>query len=141
MVAALPETLHHDYDQPKTRKAILRRREKRDAVLQRKNRLVGVRFGKLVVVRRYAGCTPGDTIQSVLWECRCDCGEEHVVYTCNLTSGNTKSCGTCPRDFTPEHRAKLRKPKSPEHRAKLSAARKAAWARIKWQSLSSPERM
>lgn len=27
------------------------------------------------------------------WHCRCSCGTEKDVYTSNLTSGKTKSCG------------------------------------------------
>lgn len=28
-----------------------------------------------------------------LWHCRCDCGDERIVYQSNLTGGHTKSCG------------------------------------------------
>lgn len=51
--------------------------------------LTGKRFGKLVVIeldhieRRYGA----------LWKCRCDCGNETVVRSNDLRTGNTKSCG------------------------------------------------
>lgn len=51
--------------------------------------LTGQRFGKLEVIRptndRLAG--------SVIWECKCDCGNTCLVSTVNLRSGRTKSCG------------------------------------------------
>ena len=48
----------------------------------------GVRFGKLVALRR-------ETTSAGLggYLCRCDCGKEVVVRTGLLVSGNTKSCG------------------------------------------------
>jgi len=53
-----------------------------------RNNLLGMRFGKLVVEsfdRVYN--------HSVMWRCRCDCGNEVVVYGKYLTNGDTKSCG------------------------------------------------
>lgn len=52
--------------------------------------LIGRRFGKLVVVEKLPersknGC--------VLWKCKCDCGNDHIVMTQNLTHANTQSCG------------------------------------------------
>lgn len=57
--------------------------------------LVGRRFGRLLVIealseRSKNGC--------VLWRCKCDCGNEHIVMTQNLTNGNTQSCG-CIRKY------------------------------------------
>ena len=51
--------------------------------------LTGHRFGKLTVVeptdqRRY---------RSVVWRCKCDCGNEKLVASSSLLSGDTKSCG------------------------------------------------
>ena len=56
----------------------------------KKANLVGQHFGKLEVVE-YAGTHRGNSI----WKCKCECGNETVVPTNNLTSGNTKSCGKC----------------------------------------------
>ena len=46
-------------------------------------------FGKLVVLEQ-AG---RDKLKKVLWRCRCDCGNETVVVSGSLVTGNTTSCG------------------------------------------------
>lgn len=73
-----------------------RRREARKREQVQRDRLVGKRFGMLVVLRRYAG---------EYWDCRCDCGRETTVLGYNLALGRTKSCWH--HKFSPEHRAKL----------------------------------
>lgn len=50
--------------------------------------LAGRRFGRLVAQERDGGS----------WRCLCDCGNELIVKTGNLSSGNTKSCGCHRRD-------------------------------------------
>lgn len=53
--------------------------------------MIGREFTRLKVMR--------DTGQRqssgrhVVWECECQCGNTTFVTTCNLMSGNTKSCG------------------------------------------------
>lgn len=50
--------------------------------------LVGVRFGRLLVVSR------ADRIKRLArWNCICDCGNQIIVYEGHLKSGATKSCG------------------------------------------------
>lgn len=49
-----------------------------------KKDLTGKRFGML---------TPIKWMRGGRWLCKCDCGEETVVDTRNLTSGHTTSCG------------------------------------------------
>ena len=51
--------------------------------------LTGQRFGKLVVIHP----TDERRGRSVVWECKCDCGNTAFVPTNNLRSGNTASCG------------------------------------------------
>lgn len=51
--------------------------------------LVGRVFGRLRVVRQ-AGRAKQRTI---LWHCRCECGEQVVVRSNHLRSGQTTSCG------------------------------------------------
>lgn len=68
----------------------------------RRNRLVGKKFGRLTVLRRWAG---------VHWECRCECGLETTVLGGNLTRGNTRSCG-CLGD---ENRRRLRDERRRKH--------------------------
>lgn len=50
--------------------------------------LVGLRFGKLVVLSRY-----GAAKKRAVWVCKCDCGKTKTVSTYNLTGGDTRSCG------------------------------------------------
>lgn len=56
--------------------------------------LTGQRFGRLVVLNRE---TPRGTNAS--WRCKCDCGNEVVVFRQNLRMGNTKSCGCLSREI------------------------------------------
>lgn len=49
----------------------------------------GQRFGKLVVIER-AGT---DKFKKVLWKCVCDCGNNALVNSGSLVTGNTTSCG------------------------------------------------
>jgi len=51
--------------------------------------LTGQRFGRLTVIRRVEN--PFDS--HAAWLCKCDCGNETVVLSCNLKSGDTRSCG------------------------------------------------
>jgi len=50
--------------------------------------LTGKRFGRLLVIERV-----GTRGRSVLWKCRCDCGNEKEIVSGSLINGNTKSCG------------------------------------------------
>ena len=49
------------------------------------------KFGMLTVIKesekRFAKC------RSILWECKCECGNTAIVSGTNLKTGNTKSCG------------------------------------------------
>lgn len=50
--------------------------------------LTGQKFGKLLVLSR------ADNVgECVCWNCICDCGNQIVVRSASLTSGNTQSCG------------------------------------------------
>ena len=51
--------------------------------------LTGERFGLLTVIER-AGT---DKNNNTKWKCKCDCGSILDVYSTNLRSGRTKSCG------------------------------------------------
>jgi hypothetical protein len=46
-------------------------------------------FGKLTVVEQ-AG---RDRLKKVLWRCKCECGNETVIVSGSLVTGNTTSCG------------------------------------------------
>lgn len=55
----------------------------------RRTDLVGDRFGMLVVVEMLYGYKNGQTY----CKCKCDCGNESIVYIGNLKQGYTQSCG------------------------------------------------
>ena len=56
--------------------------------MKRRLDLRGKRFGRLVVANEAR--TPSGR---AAWRCACDCGNESVVMTNNLTSGHSQSCG------------------------------------------------
>lgn len=58
-------------------------------VRKKRANLEGQTFGRLTVVERVGKMKNG----AILWKCQCSCGGTTVVPTCNLRSGNTKSCG------------------------------------------------
>jgi hypothetical protein len=49
----------------------------------------GQKFGRLTAIKPAERNHRGKT----QWICRCDCGNQHITQTTNLTSGDTKSCG------------------------------------------------
>lgn len=51
--------------------------------------LTGLRFGKLLVIRRSGSGRSGKS----KWLCRCDCGNEKSILGCSLRNGRTRSCG------------------------------------------------
>lgn len=55
--------------------------------------LKGMRFGRLVVMKRV-----GTIERRPIWRCKCDCGKKTDVRSCDLKSGNTKSCGCLGRE-------------------------------------------
>lgn len=54
-----------------------------------KNNISGKKYGKLTAIKA-VGKTKHRT---VVWQCRCDCGDETFVVASQLISGHTKSCG------------------------------------------------
>jgi len=54
-----------------------------------RNSLKSKRFGKLIAIERIL-----DPKTDILkWRCRCDCGEERLVHTNQLSSGEAHDCG------------------------------------------------
>lgn len=51
--------------------------------------LIGLRFNRLAVVRK----TDQRLCRSIVWECRCDCGNSTFASSSALLSGKRKSCG------------------------------------------------
>lgn len=54
--------------------------------------LTGQRFGRLTVLRK-ANKKERKSNNCCYWICKCDCGNETVVYSRALRDGRTKSCG------------------------------------------------
>ncbi|NWO12705.1 hypothetical protein [Virgibacillus sp.] len=52
--------------------------------------LINKKFNKLTVIKKL-GTHP--STKSILWLCKCECGNYSKVTTANLVSGNTMSCG------------------------------------------------
>jgi hypothetical protein len=64
----------------------------------RAKNLAGRRFGKLVAIgaTRHTKDISGRSL--LVWECTCDCGKTVETRSCNLLSGDTKSCGCLERE-------------------------------------------
>lgn len=60
------------------------------------SKLYGQRFGKLTAIEPVGY----DHRKSVLWLCKCSCGNEVIVRSSRLKSGHTKSCGCLKSDVT-----------------------------------------
>lgn len=60
--------------------------------------MAGKIFGRLTVISFNGKTKRGE----ILWNCRCDCGTEVVVYGKHLRYGSTKSCGCLCRELTSE---------------------------------------
>jgi hypothetical protein len=52
--------------------------------------LIGRKFGKLTVIEKSSERTKNN---SILWLCKCDCGNLHKAVQGNLLKGSAKSCG------------------------------------------------
>lgn len=61
--------------------------------------LAGQRFGRLVAV----SVAEREKRRHVRWLCRCDCGNEKIVSSHNLTGGSTQSCGCLRVERTTTH--------------------------------------
>lgn len=53
----------------------------------------GMRFGKLVVLRRANNIVYSSKIEKTAWVCQCDCGRQKIIARSSLISGLTSSCG------------------------------------------------
>lgn len=95
--------------------------------------LSGIRYGRLTAME-YAG--------SSQWKCKCDCGNETIVFATNLKQGRTTSCGHCyliPRGRTRAEKSRLESANGPRLRgpgAAYLASRQLcppSYVRIYWQ--------
>ncbi len=60
--------------------------------------MTGLRFGKLLVVKR----EPNKADGTARWFCVCDCGQTRVIAGTGLRAGRHKSCGCSSPRFTPK---------------------------------------
>lgn len=60
--------------------------------------LIGRRFGRLFVINEAPSRRTKGGTSVRMWLCKCDCGNEVILSTGNITSGNTKSCGCYKKD-------------------------------------------
>lgn len=61
--------------------------------------LTGQRFGRLVVQAKTDKRQSG----SIMWLCRCDCGNETIINGANLRKGLTVSCGCYAKEKRTQH--------------------------------------
>lgn len=79
--------------------------------------LSGQKFGRYTVIKLHdKRANRGQT----LWVCRCDCGNERLVMSQNLTRGNSKSCGCLCRENTSKANSTHRLTKHPAYKSWLS---------------------
>lgn len=63
----------------------------------------GKRFGKLVVLKRM----PQQKYEKAKYLCQCDCGNQIVVNSSNLSTGHAKSCGCIVKKHGLSHKERL----------------------------------
>lgn len=76
---------------------------------------IGKKFGKLEVVQR----TDQSKWNSVLWKCKCECGNETLASTAHLRNGDKQSCGCLQQ----EQRKKAKTFAGIYHKGKIKASR------------------
>lgn len=59
----------------------------------KRENLIGKRFGKLTVVDNFEDFIKNDGTHLSRWVCKCDCGNNYITYGTNLVRGLVKSCG------------------------------------------------
>ena len=65
--------------------------------MSKRDDLTGRRFGRLTVLS-FAGKPEGG--RELLWNCKCDCEKEVIVFAGNLRSEHTRSCGCLDSEVT-----------------------------------------
>lgn len=78
--------------------------EFKDITGQKFNRLTAISYSKKHNGKRWR----------TYWNCKCDCGNDSIVMTQQLTSGQTKSCGCYNRDIHFKHGHTINQKTTPE---------------------------
>ena len=73
--------------------------------------LTGQRFGRLVAIERATNSKSG----KAKWLCKCDCGNETMVFSTSLVRGLSRSCGCLNREVTSDRFSTHRLSKSRLH--------------------------
>lgn len=68
--------------------------------------LIGLKFGKLLVIERVPGKCAHNGIK---WKCLCDCGNNTEVASCDLRSGHTQSCGCLQKERASKSLTEIKK--------------------------------
>jgi len=63
-------------------------------------KLVGKRFGRLLVIRDSGNRIDSRGQKESMWECQCDCGNIKIIMGANLRSGDAISCGCYNKERT-----------------------------------------
>jgi len=64
-----------------------------------KKDLTGQKFGRLTVIED-AGRSKNNT---VLWRCKCDCGNEKIILSTSLRNGDSQSCSCLQIERSSKH--------------------------------------
>lgn len=77
--------------------------------------ILGVKFGRLSVVKQAPSrATPNGT-KKAMWECLCDCGNSCTISYQTLKVGGTKSCGCLRKEMSSERFATHKMTKTPTY--------------------------
>lgn len=68
--------------------------------------LTGNKFGRLTVLYRVSDSIAPSGYKTVIWRCRCDCGNEVIVRGKCLTGGVSKSCGCFAKELMSQRTSK-----------------------------------
>lgn len=61
--------------------------------------LTAMKFGRYTVIERSENAYGKNGKPRSRWLCKCDCGNEQIVFGENLTRGNSKSCGCLQKEI------------------------------------------
>lgn len=90
----------------------LLRDKTRDTAARRVIELSGMRFGRLVVVKRH-----GTRGKGAAWECQCNCGMTKILRSYSLRRGSVQSCGCLQRELASAKSKTHGQSHSPEYNA------------------------
>ena len=94
--------------------------------------LTGQRFGRLVVISLNEEITKQK--KQTCWNCKCDCGNEKVVWGASLKSGNTASCGCYKREESSRRMIQMAKEQwQDEEFRQMHSELSGKWLKERWQ--------